>query len=285
MSQIPNKPFETAFRMPRDACDTHCHIFGPQSQFPFSPRRSYTPAEHPESVLAEMHRDLGIERCVLVQPAAHGFDNSAMLDAISKDPVHRRGVVFAEPDLNLSMLRQWHEAGIRGIRFNFIARLGGLPEESFFLRTGALAREAGWHLVLHAGPEELLQSENLLSKLEVLFVIDHMARLDLSLGLGQPAMLALERLASVKQGWLKVSGADRLCPAPFHAAVPVMQRLAELAPDRILWGTDAPHPNALYPSKETELVSLLPIEFPDIQLQEKLLVTNPALLYGFGHTA
>jgi predicted TIM-barrel fold metal-dependent hydrolase len=178
-------------------------------------------------------------------------------------------------------LRALHEGAVRGVRFNFVRHLGGTPDMDLFQRTTDRIRELGWHVVLHLDAPDIVPLTPMMRKLPVPFVIDHTGRVDSSLGTEQPAFKALLDLVRMPSCWVKVSGSERISKPPYEAALPFARTLVETAPDRVLWGTDFPHPNLAIPADEADLVDLLPRVATTAEAQRRLLVDNPARLYGF----
>jgi predicted TIM-barrel fold metal-dependent hydrolase len=270
-----------AFRLPAGACDAHCHVFGPAARFPYAPERRYTPEDAPKEALATLHARLGIARAVIVQASCHGTDNRAMLDCIASDPGRFRGVAIVDDSFDEAALAALHAAGVRGVRFNFVKHLGGAPDPAVFRRVLGRIRPLGWHVVLHLDAPDIEALSPLIRAIEVPVVIDHMGRAPAAAGIGQPAFAALLRLADRDDLWIKVSGAERIADPPFRAAVPFAAALLTALPDRTLWGTDFPHPNLKHAVDEADLVDLLP-EYGDAAALRRVLVDNPARLYGFG---
>lgn len=268
--------------LPPGACDAHCHVFGPQDRYPYAADRAYTPPDAPLVALQRMHAILGIGRVVVVQASCHGADNTAMLHAIAASPHTCRGVALVdghETDRDYAAL---HVGGIRGVRFNFVRHLGGMPDMAFFHRTTDRLRELGWHVVLHLDAEDILTHRALLAGLRVPFVIDHMGRVRAAGGLGQAPFRALLDLMRDELAWVKICGPERVSStgAPFTDAVPFARALYEAAPDRVLWGTDWPHPNlAGDMPNDGALVDLLHEAVPDAAGQHAVLVDNPTRLY------
>lgn len=275
----------TGFPLPAGSCDSHCHVFGPPDLFPYSPTRKYEPVSTPKEKLAALHARLGVERAVIVQASAHGTDNRAMLDALRWRTQAWRGVAVIDDGIGDAELEAMAEAGVRGIRFNFVKSLGGYPDRDLFARSVARAERLGWHIVLHLKGEDLLNLADTIRTLPLPFVIDHMGRVDTALGLDQPAFQTLIDLARLDGAWIKLSGAERMSAAPYDDALPYARRIAELRPDRILWGTDFPHPNLAATVEERDLVDLIPAYIEDADVQRQMLVDNPARLYGFAPTA
>jgi predicted TIM-barrel fold metal-dependent hydrolase len=265
-----------------NACDTHCHVFGPTDRFPYAPDRAYTPPDAPAEGLQRVHDILGIERAVIVQASCHGTDNTAMLDAIARRPAQFRGVALvggAESDRDYAAL---HEGGIRGVRFNFVRHLGGVSDLDLFDRTIDRLYELGWHVQLYLDAEDILTHAARLRRLKVPFVIDHMGRAKARAGLEQPFFVALLELLGNELAWIKICGPERVSStgAPFEDSVPFMRRLYETAPDRTLWGTDWPHPNiAGDMPNDGHLVDLLHAALPEPDARQAVLVDNPTRLY------
>ena len=277
----PHKP---KFALPAGSCDAHCHVFGPAAVFAYAPERSYTPPDAPKENLMALHRFLGISRSVIVQASCHGADNRATLDAIAASAGRYRGVAIINEGAGEKNFQELDDGGIRGVRFNFVQHLGGRPDMAFFQRSVARIRELGWHLVLHLDAADIPELASMIRKLPVPFVIDHMGRVKAGLGLAQPPFKALLELMKLESAWVKVCGAERVSTAgpPFTDAVPFAQALVRAAPDRVLWGTDWPHPNiAKYMPNDGDLVDLVPQIAPDPTHRQKLLVDNSARLYGF----
>jgi 2-pyrone-4,6-dicarboxylate lactonase len=275
----PKKP---SFAMPAGACDAHCHVFGPAAKFPYSRDRRYTPPDAPAGSLAALHRHLGIARAVLVQASVHGSDNAAMLDAISRDPANLRGVAMVEAAISDAELGRLHSGGVRAVRFNFVRHLGGAPDLATVERMARRIVPMGWHLVLHLDAEDLLEYESFLHALRLPFVIDHMGRVAAGEGLVQPPFKRLlDLVAGNDLAWVKVSGAERVSTTlgDFADALPFAAALVEAAPERVLWGTDWPHPNVREMPDDGALVDLIPRFASDEALRAKLLVDNPARLY------
>jgi len=268
-------------KFPAHACDAHCHVFGPGTRFPYAEQRSYTPPDSPKEALAALHDRMGIERCVIVQGACYGSDHSALLDAIAAAPERRRGVALMDGRLGTVELEALHRGGVRGARFNFVRRLGGAPSPQVIADVTARIRPLGWHLVFHFEAGQLAAQAHWLRDLTIPFVIDHFARIDMESGMQQPDVHLLLELARLEHCWLKISAADRISVPPFHAAVPLARAILEVAPGRVLWGTDFPHPNRQHEADDADLADLVALFAPDARDRQRLLVDNPARLYGF----
>ena len=272
------------FGMPPHACDAHCHVFGPGATFPYAPDRTYTPPDAPKESLSALHSILGIDRAVLVQASCHGTDNRAMLDAIKTGGGRYRGVAIVDASFTEPDYAALHEGGIRGVRFNFVEHLGGRPDMDVFHHVIQRIRPLGWHLVVHLDAVDIPELSALLRPLSVPFVIDHMGRVKADGGVEQRPFRALLDLMKLDTCWVKVCGAERVSTAgpPFLDAVPFAQAIVNQAPDRVLWGTDWPHPNVgRFMPNDGDLADLVSEIAPDEVQREKLLVQNPANLYGW----
>src|SRR3954468_13452438 len=272
------------FTMPPMATDAHCHVFGPAATFPYAPGRAYTPTDAPKQQLAELHEVLGIDRAVIVQASCHGTDNRAMLDAIAARGGCCRGIAIVDESFSERDYAVLHEGGIRGVRFNFVKHLGGRPDPDVFHHVVQRIHPLGWHLVVHLDAADIEELSVVLRELPLPFVIDHMGRIRADAGLQQAPFRALLALMKLDTCWVKVCGSERISTTgpPFHDAIPFARALIEAAPDRVLWGTDWPHPNVgRRVPNDADLVSLLPLMAPDESLRQKLLVDNAATLYDF----
>ncbi|MBU8537240.1 amidohydrolase family protein [Roseomonas tokyonensis] len=267
--------------VPPLACDSHCHVFGPADRFPYAPSRRYTPEDRPKEVLAALHRRLGLGRAVIVQASCHGTDNRAMVDALRSDPARYRGVAMIDDATTEAELQEMQAAGVRGIRFNFIKSLGGAPDLDLVRRAADRVRPLGWHMVMQLQGDGVTEMAPLIRTLRMPVVIDHMGRVDPALGVDGPAFRMLLKLLEDERIWVKLSGAERMTLSPFTAALPFARALLRAAPDRVLWGTDFPHPNLTTPVDEMELLNLVPDFAPTQADRQRLLVDNPARLYGF----
>ncbi len=272
------------FGLPPHTCDAHCHVFGPAATFPYAPDRSYTPPDAPKESLSALHAVLGIERAVLVQASCHGTDNRAMLDAIKASGGRYRGVAILDSAFTEADYAALHDGGIRGVRFNFVEHLGGRPDMALFHQVVERIRPLGWHLVVHLDAVDIPEISTLLRRLPVPFVIDHMGRVKANGGLEQRPFRALLELMTLDTCWVKVCGSERVSTAgpPFLDAVPFARAIVNASPDRVLWGTDWPHPNVgRFMPNDGDLVDLVTEIAPDEVQREKLLVHNPAKLYGW----
>ncbi|MGY4493971.1 amidohydrolase family protein [Pseudomonas sp. TE3610] len=276
----PTRPRQS---LPQGAWDAHCHVFGPGAQFPYAADRSYTPPDAPYEQLRTLHDYLGLSRGVIVQASCHGSDNRAMLDAIVRGEGRYRGVAIVDGSESDQQLQALDDGGVRGVRFNFVAHLGGAPDLEVFDQTIDRLADLGWHVVLHLDAQDIVTYADRLARIPVPFVIDHMGRVKAGDGLAQPAFQALLGLMENPLAWVKVCGPERVSAGrkPFEDAIPFAERLIQAAPDRVLWGTDWPHPNISQDMpNDGGLVDLMCAFCSDPHLRQKLLVDNPLTLYG-----
>jgi predicted TIM-barrel fold metal-dependent hydrolase len=271
-----------AFILPRGTCDTHVHIWGPFDRFPLAKGAAYTPPERTSDDLVALHERLGVDRAVIVQTTVYKSDNRAMLDGIAQSNGRWRGVALIDESFDDAAFRALHEGGVRGVRFGFVKHLGGVPDLALVWRTAARIAPMGWHLVLHLDAGNIPEFLDFFGEFSLPVVVDHMGRVPVRDGLDQIPFRLLLELLKRPNWWVKVSGAERISETgpPFADAIPFAQRLIAAAPDRVLWGTDWPHPNVRWEPDEADLVDLLP-RFADAAALQQLLVDNPARLYGF----
>ena len=274
-------PVKPSLTLPANACDSHCHIFGPANLFPYHPNRSYTPPDAGKDTLKALHDLLGIERAVIVHASCHGTVMDATLDAIASSNGKYRGTAMVEIDVSDAELRRLHEGGIRAVRFNFVKHLESVPDPADVKLMADRIKDMGWHLVVHLDAIDINELSPLLLGLPVPFLIDHMARVKGSEGVEQPAFQTLLDLMKQDNAWVKICGGERVSSqdAPFHDAIPFAQALIAAAPDRVLWGTDFPHPNVRIMPNDGELVNLFGEYTSDPTVQKQVLVDNPDFLY------
>ena len=279
-------PVKPKYAPPPGACDAHCHIFGPSAKFPYAPERRYTPPDSPREKLRALHDYLGFSRAVLVQASCHGADNRAMLDAIAWSRKFEsggawRGVAMVGDNATERELEDLHAGGVRGARFNFVRHLGGAPDPRVFERTLAMMAPLGWHAVLHFDAEDIESHASVFRRMRVPYIIDHMGRVQAAGGLDQKPFRTLLGLMENELAWVKVSGPERVSASgkPFHDAIPFAAALIDAAPNRVLWGSDFPHPNVKAMPNDGELVDLLAKTVPDESLRKRILVDNPTRLY------
>jgi 2-pyrone-4,6-dicarboxylate lactonase len=277
------------FIMPPLACDSHCHIVGPRARFPLARGRQDEAApDATKEMLRAMHARLGVARAVIVQSALHGTDPAATLDAVASSDGRWRGIILAEPGIADAELQRLHDLGMRGIRHNLVRRNAAGWDEASFLRLAQRIAGLGWHFLLHMGAEQLLERGDVLRRLPIPIVIDHLGRIDAAGGADQPAMQALLDLLARGRVWVKIAAVDKLSRAPYpHRDIAgLAAALVRAAPERILWGTDWPHPDGrglrggAMPDDRC-LAALIPLYAEDEASRRKMLVDNPAALYGF----
>ena len=281
----PDKNTKTpAFKAPAGTIDTHCHIFGPAAEYPFSPTRPYTPPDAPLSMFRALHEKIGVERAVIVNATLHGFDNRVVTDAIAQSGGKYKGVANINNAMSDAELSALDKAGIRGCRFAFLKRLGGVGDMNAFKRLVDRAAGIGWHVDVYLEPGSIREFTPILTALPTSYVIDHMGTIDAAKGLDDPefkALLSLQK--NDEKCWVKITGLERASAGgpPFHDAVPFARSLIDNAPDRVIWGTDWPHPNVKIMPNDGDLVDLIPLYAPDPAVRQKLLVANPARLFKF----
>ena len=276
-------PSRPRFRPPAGAVDAHCHVFGPAALFPFAPERKYTPVDAPADQLFALRDHLGLSRNVIVQATCHGSDNSAMLAAIARSQGLARGVAVVSPTISDAELQRLHEGGVRGVRFNFLKRLVGNAPKDAYRDIAARLADLGWHIVVYFESAELDDLAPFLTSLPGTVVIDHMGRPDVSQGIKAKGFRAVQRLMDENERfWIKATCPERLTEAgpPYDDVVPFGKTLVERYPDRVIWGTDWPHPNMRsHMPDDGQLVDFIPRIAPTPELQKKLLVDNPMRLY------
>jgi 2-pyrone-4,6-dicarboxylate lactonase len=277
-------PAKPRFTLPPGAVDAHCHVFGPGGVFPYASGRKYTPCDASKDDLFRLRDFLGFDRTVIVQATCHGADNSAILDAIAHSDGRARGVATVNRDVSDEALLRLHEGGVRGVRFNFVKRLADrLPTEELQDIAGRIAK-LGWHIVIYFEAVELAELADLFLVLPAPLVIDHMGTPVIANGADAPLFdRFLELMAARNDIWCKVTGAERLSlegPPGYSDVIPFGRRVVEAFPDRVLWGTDWPHPNIKsHTPDEGQMVDLIPNIAVTAELQRKLLVDNPMRLY------
>lgn len=268
--------------LPEGACDAHCHVFGPGDIFPYSSSATYRPEDAPKERLFALHQHLGLSRSVIVQASCHGTDNRAMVDALRAGAGNYRGIAMVERDVTEAELQDLHDAGVRGVRFNFVAHLGDAANQEAVRDIVAKIKPLGWHIVVHFDSHWLKDLAPFLKELDIVTVIDHMGRIDAGAGVGQQAFQLLLELMEDERFWVKVCGSERLSRSepPFHKAAEYGRLLVEKFPHRVLWGTDWPHPNInVNMPDDGELVDLLKIIAPTPESLQRLVVDNPTRLY------
>ncbi|OYY89379.1 MAG: 2-pyrone-4,6-dicarboxylate hydrolase [Sphingomonas sp. 28-66-16] len=271
------------FVPPPGAVDAHVHVFGPEATFPFSPMAKYHPEDATPEMLFALRDKLGFSRNVIVQASCHGVDNAATLNGIAKSNGRARGVAVVDPGISDADLDALHAGGIRGVRFNFLKRLVDNAPKDKFLDVARRIERLGWHVVVYFEADILDELIPFLEAIPTIIVVDHLGRPDIAQGPDGKDITAFRHLLETHPNiWTKVSGAERLSPQgpPFDDFVEVIRPVVEAFPDRVLWGTDWPHPNMEHRIPDDgQLVDVLPRIAVTAELQRKLLVDNPDRLY------
>jgi len=276
-------PKRPDFRLPNGAVDAHCHVFGPSDTFPFAPERKYTPCDADKAQLFALRDHLGFQRNVIVQATCHGHDNRALLDALAAANGRARGVVSLAPDVTDADLEEMTRLGVRGVRFNFVRRLVGQTPRHVFLEIAERVKAFGWHVVVYFEAADLGDLAPFLGALPTTVVVDHMGRPDIGNGVDHPDFKMFLRLMEENENIVsKVTCPERLSMTgpPYDDVVQFARTIVARFPDRVLWGTDWPHPNMKsHMPDDGALVDYIPKIAPDAPQQKKLLVDNPMRLY------
>ncbi|MCU1680081.1 MAG: 2-pyrone-4,6-dicarboxylate hydrolase [Amycolatopsis sp.] len=272
------------FTLPPGSVDAHCHVFGPESEFGFAAERKYTPCDAGKDELFKLRDFLGFERNVIVQATCHGADNSAMADALRASGDRARGVATVRPDVTDDELAELHEAGVRGVRFNFVKRLVDPKPDAYYRGIAERIARLGWHVVVYFEAADLAERWDFFTSLPTVVVVDHMGRPDVTAPVDGPEFERfLTLMRDHRQFYAKVTCPDRLSvagPPDYDDVVPFAKTLVESFPDRVLWGTDWPHPNLKsHVPDDGRLVDFVPRIAVTEQLRQYLLVDNPARLY------
>lgn len=276
----PKKP---DFTPPAGAVDAHCHVFGPAEKFPYAPERKYTPCDAPKEKLFELRDHLGFERNVIVQATCHGKDNRALVDALQSSDDMARGVAVVGEDITEEDLKEMDAAGVRAVRFNFLKRLVDDTPKDVFRRITEKVAPLGWHVVVYFEAQDLEELSPFLTSLPATIVVDHMGRPEVDKGIDHPDFQRFLNLLTAHENiWVKATCPERLTQQgpPYDDVVEFGKTLVERFPDRVLWGTDWPHPNMKsHMPDDGALVDFIPRIAPTEELQKALLVDNPMRLY------
>ena len=284
-------PSQPRYKLPAGAVDAHCHVFGPGAQFPYAAERKYTPCDASAAQLFALRDHLGFARNVIVQATCHGADNSAMVAALKASEGRARGVATVRRDVTDAVLQEMHAAGVRAVRFNFVKRLVDFTPKEELLEIAARIAPLGWHVVIYFEAVDLPELWDFFTALPTTVVVDHMGRPDVSQPVDGPEFeLFVKFMREHPNVWSKVSCPERLSlsgPKALNAeaqayrdVVPFARRLVENFPDRVLWGTDWPHPNLKdHMPDDGLLVDFIPSIASTPALQQQLLVDNPMRLY------
>jgi 2-pyrone-4,6-dicarboxylate lactonase len=277
-------PSTPAYKPPAGAVDAHCHVFGPGDRFPYAPQRKYTPCDASAAQLFALRDHLGFARNVIVQATCHGADNRALTDALRRAEGRARGVATVGAEVTDQELEDLHADGVRGVRFNFVKRLVDVTPRAVLDSIAARIAPLGWHIVVYFEAADLPGLYDFFTALPAIVVVDHMGRPDVSQPVDGPQFELFVRLMREHPTvWSKVSCPERLTrsgPPGYDDVVPFARRLVETFPDRVLWGTDWPHPNLKSQMPDDgQLVNFIPRVATTTELQRKLLVDNPMRLY------
>jgi len=277
-------PSTPVFRVPPGSVDAHCHVFGPGDRFPYAPERKYTPCDASAAQLFALRDHLGFDRNVIVQATCHGADNRALVDALQQSGGRARGVATVRPSITDAELSALDAAGVRGVRFNFVKRLVDTTPRETLLEIAHRIAPLGWHIVIYFEAQELPELYEFFTQLPTTVLVDHMGRPDVTQPVDGPEFeLFIRLLREHPNFWSKVSCPERLsksAPPGYDDVVPFARRLVETFSDRVLWGTDWPHPNLKgHMPDDGLLVDYIPRIAPTAALQQKLLVDNPNRLY------
>ena len=284
----PSKP---RFKLPAGAVDAHCHVFGPGAQFPYAPERKYTPCDASKDQLFALRDHLGFDKNVIVQATCHGSDNRALVDALKASNNRARGVATVKRNVTDAELQEMHAAGVRGTRFNFVKRLADFTPREVLLEIAQRIAPLGWHVVVYFEAQDLPELYDFFTTLPTTVVVDHMGRPDVTKAVDGPEFeLFVKMMREHPNIWSKVSCPERLSvsgpPAldgeqnAYRDVVPYARRLVETFSERVLWGTDWPHPNLKnHMPDDGLLVDYIPHIATTPALQKKLLVDNPTRLY------
>ena len=284
----PSKP---TFKLPAGAVDAHCHVFGPSAQFPYAPERKYTPCDASKEQLFALRDHLGFDKNVIVQATCHGSDNRALVDALKASNNKARGVATVNRNVTDAELHEMHAAGVRGTRFNFVKRLADFTPRDVLLEIANRIAPLGWHVVVYFEAQDLPELYDFFTALPTTVVVDHMGRPDVSKPVDGPEFeLFVKMMREHSNIWSKVSCPERLSVSgpkalngeknAYQDVIPFARRLVESFPDRVLWGTDWPHPNLKdHMPDDGLLVDFIPHIATTPELQQKLLVDNPTRLY------
>jgi 2-pyrone-4,6-dicarboxylate lactonase len=278
------RPSKPRFTPPAGAVDAHCHVFGPASQFPYAPQRKYTPCDASKQRLWALRDFLGFDRNVIVQATCHGTDNRAVVDALADSAGRARGVATVAAGITDDELEALDAAGVRGVRFNFVRRLVDTTPREVLAAIARRIAPLGWHVVIYFEAAELPDLYDFLASLPTTVVVDHMGRPDVTRPVDGPEFELFVRLMrECRNVWSKVTCPDRLSqsgPPLYDDVVPFAKRLVDTFPDRVLWGTDWPHPNLKsHVPDDGALVDVIPRIATTADLQRRLLVDNPDRLY------
>ena len=276
----PSKP---KYKPPAGAVDAHCHVFGPEAKFPFAPKRKYTPCDAPKELLWQRRDFLGFDKNVIVQATCHDTDNAALVDALVTSDNRAKGIAFVDEEFSDGDLRELDRAGVKGVRFNFIKRLVDSTPKDVMQRIAARIAKLDWHVVVYFEHADLDEMGSFLTSLPTTLVFDHMACPDVKRGVNNPDFQNFLRFLDTNRNcYTKVTCPERftITGPPYDDVVPFARAIVERFPDRVLWGTDWPHPNMKNEAPDDGvIVDMIPKIAPTADLQRQLLIDNPMRLY------
>jgi 2-pyrone-4,6-dicarboxylate lactonase len=284
-------PAKPRFVLPAGAVDAHCHVFGPGAEFPYAPERKYTPCDASKEHLFALRDHLGFDKNVIVQATCHGADNRALVDALRHSQGRARGVATVKRDVTDQALQDMHDAGVRGVRFNFVKRLVDFTPKDELMEIAQRIKAWGWHVVIYFEAVDLPELWDFFTALPTTVVVDHMGRTNVQQPVDGPEFsLFMKFMHQHENVWSKVSCPERLSvngpkalggeQYAYQDVVPFARHVVETFPDRVLWGTDWPHPNLKdHMPDDGLLVDFIPHIAVSAELQRKLLVDNPMRLY------
>jgi len=277
-------PSRPAFAPPQGSVDAHCHVFGPGDRFPFAAERKYTPCDAPKEKLWELRDFLGFQRNVIIQATCHGADNRALVDALRHSGGRARGVAVVDYSVTNEQLESLHAAGVRAVRFNFVKRLADSQPKGDYREIAERIKSMGWHIDVYFEAQDLPELFDFFATLPTTVVVDHLGRPDVTKPIdGEDFELFIELMSKNENVWAKVSCPERLSasgPTGYDDVVPFARRVIEAFSDRVLWGTDWPHPNMRsHMPDDGKLVDFIPKIARTTKLKKKLLVDNPMRLY------
>jgi len=271
-------------KAPANACDCHMHIYN--GKFPIAPSATLKPADALPSDYRLLQKRIGTTRNVIVTPSTYGTDNSATLDGMAQLAPNVRGVAVVDTSVSDDELKRLHGLGMRGTRFNLVQ--AGATTLEMLEPLAKRIHDLGWHIQINAKPELIVEIEPLLLRLPTPLVFDHLAHVPRDAGLDSPAYKTMRKLIDQGRTWVKLSGAyqdTKVGPPTYADATPIAQAYVKGAPERMVWGSDWPHPTEKDKPDDAVLFDLLAVWVPDEATRNRILVQNPETLYGFGKAA
>jgi len=268
---------------PAGACDCHMHIYD-AVRFPPSRPGSRMQSDATVADYRRLQKRIGTQRTVVVQPAAYGVDNRVTLDAIAQLG-NARGVAVVFPDVSDAELKALHDGGVRGIRFTVFDPATAVTRIEMIEPLSVRVAAIGWHVQIHMRGDQIVANADLLRRLPSTMVIDHMGRVPFPEGTSHGAFRIVCELIDKGRTWVKLSGAyqdTKIGPPTYADATDLAQAYVAAAPERMVWGSDWPHPTEKVKPDDALLFDLLSVWAPDAVTRRRILVDNPEALYGFG---